>query len=207
MLHVGLTGGIGTGKSTIAAMFAKRGAYVLDYDELSHYVVEPEKPAWRDIVDFFGPSILREDRTINRPRLGEIVFADADKRRQLQSFIYPRLGEEYARRIQEITQKDPNAIIMADVPLLIETGMKSMFEKIILVYATREQQLGRMTARNGFDLESATKRLNAQMPIEEKLQYADYVVHNTGSLAAAEEQVEGIWNELVSLSRQKTGTP
>jgi dephospho-CoA kinase len=204
MMHIGLTGGIGSGKSTVAAMFRKRGAYVEDYDELAHFVVEPGKPAWKDIVDYFGPSILKEDQTINRPLLGEIVFADVEKRRTLQSFIYPRLGEEYSRRLQEITEKDPHAIIMADVPLLIETGMKSMFEKIILVYATREQQLQRLTTRDKMNMEHALKRLDAQMPIDEKLKFADYVVHNSGSLAATEAEVDQIWADLVRLNQEKS---
>jgi dephospho-CoA kinase len=203
MMHVGLTGGIGSGKSTVAAMFSERGAYVIDYDELAHFVVEPNKPAWKDIVDFFGESILKKDRTLDRPRLGEIVFADAEKRKKLESFIYPRLAEEYSNRIRKILEKDLGAIIIADVPLLFETGMQSMFEKIILVYATREQQLSRAVERGRLDKENALRRLEAQMPLDEKLTRSDYVVHNTGSLAEAEAEVEEIWRNLLCLNREK----
>jgi dephospho-CoA kinase len=203
MMHVGLTGGIGSGKSTVAALFQKHGAFVIDYDYLAHVVVEPGKPAWKDIVDFFGHSILKDDRTLDRPRIGQIVFADNEKRKKLESFIYPRLGEEYSSRIEVVLAKNPDAIVMADVPLLIEKGMQGLFEKIILVYATREQQLQRLTARDGLDIDSALKRLAAQMPIDEKLQFADYVIRNTGSIEEVEVEVNTIWNELVRLNEQK----
>jgi dephospho-CoA kinase len=205
MMHVGLTGGIGSGKSTVAAMFSKRGAYVIDYDELAHYVVEPDKPAWKDIVEFFGESVLKEDRTLDRPRMGEIVFADKDKRKKLESFIYPRLAEEYSNRISKILEKDHDAIIIADVPLLFETGMQNMFEKIILVYATREQQLSRTIERGGLDKENALRRLEAQMPLDEKITRSDYVIHNTNSLAATETEVQTVWEDLHRLSREKAG--
>jgi len=204
-MHVGLTGGIGSGKSTVAAMFSKRGAYVIDYDKLAHYVVEPDKPAWKDIVEFFGESVLKEDRTLDRPRLGEIVFADKDKRKKLESFIYPRLAEEYSNSISKILEKDHDAIIIADVPLLFETGMQNMFEKIILVYATREQQLSRAVERGGLDKENALRRLEAQMPLDEKITRSDYVIHNTNSLAATETEVQKVWEDLHRLSREKAG--
>ncbi|GAB4344694.1 MAG: dephospho-CoA kinase [Candidatus Abyssubacteria bacterium] len=196
MMVIGLTGGIATGKSSIAAMFARRGAYIIDFDELAHLVVEPDKPAWQDIVDFFGSSILKEDRTLDRPKLGQVVFSDAEKRKTLQQFIYPRISEEYLRRIQEIGEKDPDAVVLVDVPLLIEQRMQPMFAKLILVYAPRELQLKRLTERDGLSLDDALKRLDAQMPIDEKVQYADYVVHNTGSLQESEAQVDQIWREL-----------
>lgn len=202
MLIVGLTGGIATGKSSVAAMFQKRGAHVIDYDELSHLVIEPDRPAWKDIVDFFGNSVLNEDRTIDRPKLGKIVFSDADKRKRLQGFIYPRLFEEYNRRLQEISQKEPRAIVLADVPLLIEQGMQAMFAKLIVVYATREQQIDRLTRIKGYDVDDAVERLQAQMPVDEKLKYADYVVHNTGPLEQTEVEVEEIWKDLLRLAAE-----
>ncbi|NQU07930.1 MAG: dephospho-CoA kinase, partial [Candidatus Abyssubacteria bacterium] len=110
MLIVGLTGGIATGKSTVASMFEKRGAVLVDFDVLSRVVVEPDTPGWKDIVDFFGTSILTDDRTLDRARLSEIVFVDEKERKQLQGFIYPRLFEEYSRRIKEIEENDPDAI-------------------------------------------------------------------------------------------------
>ncbi len=204
MMLVGLTGGIGSGKSTVAALFQERGAHVIDYDYLAHVVVEPGRPAWRDIIDYFGESILRDDRTLDRPRLAEIVFTDSAKRRKLESFIYPRLADEYAGRIQEVLAKDPSPIIIADVPLLIEKNMQGMFEKIILVYATREQQLQRLTARDALDMENALRRLNAQMSIDEKVPFADYVVYNTGDLSQTILQVEEVWSDLVRLLKERS---
>lgn len=207
MIIVGLTGGIGTGKSTVAGMFEKRGAHIIDYDQLTRIVVEPDKPAWKDIVDYFGTSVLKADRTLDRAKLGEIVFADKQKRKVLESFIYPRLGEEYLRRIQEVREKDPEAIVLADVPLLIEVGMQGMFEKIIVVYATPEQQLQRLVDRDGLSRESALKRLDAQMPIDEKITYADFVIHNVASLERVEADVEKVWTALNSLKKNRTATP
>ncbi len=204
MLVAGLTGGIATGKSTITEMFRRLGAYIVDFDILSRVVVEPDLPAWRDIVDFFGESVLNEDRTLNRTKLGEIVFDDEEKRRQLQGFIYPRLFEEYARRLEEIRKKDPDAIIIADVPLLIEIRLQSMFEKIIVVYAPEELQLRRLIERDGFNRKDATKRLEAQMSIEEKLKHADYIIHNTTSLDDTRSEVENIYKELQHLSRRQS---
>ncbi len=207
MIIVGLTGGIGSGKSTVAAMFRKRGAYIIDYDQLTRVVVEPDKPAWKDIVDYFGTFLLKADRTLDRAKLGEIIFSDKQKRRILESFIYPRLGEEYSRRIHEVAEKDPNAIVFADVPLLLETGMQGMFEKIILVYASPQQQLQRLIDRDGLSRESALKRLDAQMPIEEKIKYADFVIHNTASPEEVETEVEKVWTALNSLRKNRASTP
>lgn len=200
---IGLTGGIATGKSAVSEMLRKHSAHIIDFDVLSRVVVEPDLPAWKDIVDFFGESVLNEDRTLDRVKLGDIVFDDEEKRRQLQGFIYPRLFEEYSRQIEEIREKDPNAIIIVDVPLLIEIRLQNMFEKIIVVYASEEQQLQRLIERDGFSREDATKRLEAQMPIEEKLKHADYVVHNTTSLENARIEVENIYKELQRLNRLK----
>jgi len=199
MVIVGLTGGIASGKSTVAAMFEKRGAHIIDFDVLARVVVEPDKPAWQDIVDFFGPSILNKDRTIDRARLGGIVFADETKRKTLEGFIHPRISGEYARRIGEINEKDPEAIVLVDVPLLIETGMEGLFEKIIVVYSTPEQQMERLINRDGLAREEAIKRLEAQMPIDEKRKRADYVVNNSGSLEEVEREVDTIFASLRSL--------
>ncbi len=203
MLIAGLTGGIATGKSIVASMFEKRGAYVIDFDVLARVVVEPDTPAWKDIVEHFGTSILNDDRTLDRAKLGDIVFADTGKRKILEALIYPRLFEEYSRRIREIGEKDPDAVVLADVPLLIEIGLQSMFEKIIVVYAPRERQIERLIERNGLDRESALNRIKAQMPIDEKLKHADYVVYNSGSVGETEVEVNKVWKALQRLNEEK----
>jgi dephospho-CoA kinase len=203
MLITGLTGGIATGKSCVTEMFKEQGAHVIDFDILSRVVVEPDMPAWKAIVDFFGETILNKDRTLNRTKLGDIVFDDEKTRKKLEGFIYPQLFDEYSRRIQEIKDKDPAAIVVADVPLLIEIRLQDMFEKIILVYASEEQQLKRLVERDGFSHEDALKRLISQMPIEEKLKHADYVVRNVGTLEETESQVRNIYQELQNMNEQK----
>jgi len=201
MLIVGLTGGIATGKSTVSAMFEKRGAIVVDFDVLSRVVVEPDMPAWKDIVEYFGESVLNEDRTLDRAKIGDIIFPDPDKRKKLEGFIYPRLFEEYARRIREIEQNDPDALVLADVPLLFEVHLESMFDKIVVVYATREEQVRRLTERDGLDRDAVIARLEAQMPTDEKCERADYVIRNCGSIEDLEREVRNIFGELEKLKR------
>ena len=206
MLIIGLTGGIATGKSAVSTMLQKKGAHIIDFDVLSRIVVEPDTPAWKDIIDCFGDSVLKEDRTLDRPRLAEIVFDDEDKRNMLQGFIYPRLFDEYSRQLQEIGEKTPEAIVIVDVPLLIEIRLQTMFEKIIVVYSPTEKQFERVIERDGFSREEAMKRLEAQMPIEEKLKHADFVVHNIGSLEETEVEVATIFKELEILNKNKASS-
>ena len=192
MLIVGLTGGIATGKSTVTELFRERGAFIIDFDVMSRVVVEPDTPAWKDIVEYFGKDLLNDDRTLDRVKLGDIVFPDTDKRHKLQGFIYPRLFEEYDRRVREIEQKDPNALILADTPLLFEANLQDMFHKIVVVYATREQQVERLTERDGLEPGAVLARLDAQMPTEEKLERADYVIRNCGSIKDIAQEVDRI---------------
>ena len=203
MLIVGLTGGIATGKSTVVAMFEKRGARILDFDVMARVVVEPGMPALQDIVAYFGQSVLKDDGPLDRTKVGEIVFGDAEKRKTLEGFIYPRLFEEYARRVKEVEEKHPDALVLVDTPLLFEANLEHMFEKIIVVHSTREEQIERMVERDGLDREDAIMRLEAQMPTEEKLKRADYVIHNSGSLEEVESEVDEIWETLQDLRERK----
>ncbi len=134
MLNVGLTGGIATGKSTVARILVEKGARLIDFDELSHAVEEPEGPVWKQIVRHFGEGILQADRTIDRRKLGDIVFADREKLDLLNRLVHPAVFEEWHRRIEEIRKAQPDAIVLSDVPLLIEAGMKPMVDLVLLVY-------------------------------------------------------------------------
>jgi dephospho-CoA kinase len=203
MLIIGLTGGIATGKSTVVAMFERRGARILDFDVMARVVVEPGTPALKDIVAYFGQSVLKKDRTLDRTKVGEIVFGDAEKRKTLEGFIYPRLFEEYARRVKEIEEKHPDALVLVDTPLLFEANLEHMFEKIIVVHSTREEQIERIVERDGLGREDAFRRLEAQMPTEEKLKRADYIIHNSGSLEDVESEVDEIWETLQDLRERK----
>jgi len=196
MLNVGLTGGIASGKSTVARMLAEKGAVLIDFDELAHAVQEPEGSVWREIVRHFGEEILHEDRTIDRRKLGETVFADREKRELLNRLVHPAIFEEWQRRLAEIRVRRADAIVVSDIPLLIEAGLKGMVDLVLLVYITPEEQIRRVMARDGFSREEAERRLAAQMPIEEKLRWADIVIRNGGSPEETRRVVSEVWMEL-----------
>ncbi len=133
MLIVGLTGGIASGKSTIADLFKKEGAYIIDIDMISRDVVKPGKPAWEDVVHCFGKEVLNEDQTLDRKKVGDIVFSDAEKRKKLEEIIHPKINAENCRKINEIAQNDQQAIVIIDIPLLIEADKQDTVDKIVLV--------------------------------------------------------------------------
>jgi len=191
----GLTGGIATGKSTVSSLFKKLGARIIDFDELAHSAIEPDRPAWREIVQHFGTDVLNPDRTINRQKLGRIVFDDPGQLARLNRIVHPRVFEADREITRRILENDPRAVIIKDVPLLTETAARELVEKIIVVYAGPETQMQRLRGR-GFSREEAQKRIAAQAPLEEKLQFADYVIYNDGPLAETERQVKEIYTRL-----------
>jgi dephospho-CoA kinase len=193
---LGVTGSIATGKSTVASMLEEMGAPVIDFDILARVVVEPDKPAWTDIVAFFGEQILQEDRNLDRKAMSQIIFNDLEKRKKLESFIHPRIQEEFIKQLLEITEKDPNAIIQVVIPLLIETGMQYLFHKNLVVATSRETQIERLSARDGISNAEAINILSSQIPIAEKVGYGDYVINNGDSLEETRQQVEDLWREL-----------
>ncbi len=203
MVVAGLTGGIASGKTTVARMFAKEGARVIDLDELSRWVVEPHKPAWHDIVRRFGKTILREDGTIDRIRLGSIVFADPKKRKALEKIVHPRVLEAYEENLTRIIEDEPKAIVIADVPLLAETKMEGRFDKVIVVYVPPEFQMTRLAQRNGLSRQAALDRLKSQISMEEKTRLADFVIDNRGSLEETRRQVKRVCQALKVLEREK----
>jgi len=203
MLIVGLTGGIGSGKSAVAEMFREEGAEVIDFDHLARLVVEPGKPAWRDIVDYFGPRILSSDRTLNRSAIAEIVFSDEESRKALEGFTHPRIFEKRDALLRRIKGKDPLSVVVIDFPLLFELGLRNGLDEVILVYVPREVQIERAANRGNLSREAVEKRLKAQMPIEEKRSLSDYVIDNQGSLTETRAQVQRILHELRELSKQK----
>jgi len=196
MIIVGLTGGIGSGKSSVAEMFKDEGAYVIDFDYLARVVVEPDTPAWRDIVEHFGPEILLPDRTLNRFRLAEIVFSDARSRKALEGFTHPRIFEKQDTLLEEIKTKDPKAIVIVDVPLLFELSLNKNFDKVILVYVSRDVQIERAIKRDALLREEVEKRLEAQINIEKKKLLSDYIINNDGSLKNTMDQVRRVIHEL-----------
>jgi dephospho-CoA kinase len=203
MLNIGLTGGIGSGKSTVAQFFKDKGAYLIDFDILAHKVEEPEGPAWKRIVEEYGPEILNEDSTINREQLGNIVFQDKKKLERLNSIVHPAVFEEWLHRMEEIKAEKDDAIVISDIPLLIEVGLEKHVDLTVLVYISPEAQIERIMTRNGFTREEAEYRLRSQMSINEKLPLADIVINNEGPPEETRKIVEEYWPELIERERNK----
>lgn len=200
-LLLGVTGGIATGKTTVANMLEELGAQIIDFDVLSRVVAEPDKPAWRDIVSFFGEQVLLEERTLDREKLREIVFRDLEKKKKLESFIHPRIGEEFLKRVQQYAREDPNAIIQVVVPLLIETNMHALFHNILMAYAPEEEQKRRLMERDKMTEEMAINMIRSQLSVEEKKGYCDLVIDNSGSLEDTRRQVAELWEKLKQIQR------
>lgn len=205
MLMVGLTGGIGSGKSVVTRMFQDEGAYVIDLDELARCVVEPDKPAWRDVVAYFGTGILNQDRTVNRSALAEIVFSDPKNRKVLEELTHPRIFEEQDALIKAIKDQDPCSVVVIEFPLLFELSFQKKFDKVIVVYAPRDAQVKRAGERDGLSEKEVEKRLKAQIPINEKRLLSDYIIDNEGSLYSTRDQVREVMKELRKLAREKEG--
>jgi len=203
MLNVGLTGGIASGKSTVAKMFEDQGAYLIDFDALAHFVEEPDHPAWKAIVEFFGREILNEDGTINRAKLGLIVFSDHEKLSMLNSIVHPAVFDMWRRRIEDIRKRNPRAIVVSDVPLLLEVRMQHLFDVVILVHVSPEDQIRRLTERNEYSRKEAESRLDTQMPIDEKISHADFVIDNKGPIETTRSVVNAVWEELLVREKEK----
>ena len=202
-LLLGITGGVASGKTTVVDMLAELGAAVIDFDILARQVVEPGKPAWKEIVNYFGEQVLQENRELDRKKLSRIVFQDKQKRKKLEGFIHPRTLEEFIKQVADITQKTPGAIIQADVPLLIELNWQYLFHKIVVVSVSPEKQIERLIKRDNISSEEAHNILSAQLPIDEKAGYADFVIDNGGSLQETKTQVENLWQELQQLQKER----
>jgi dephospho-CoA kinase len=200
-LRIGVTGGIATGKTTVAGMLSDLGALLIDFDSLARIAQQPGKPAFRDIVDFFGEQILTRDGELDRKQLAAIVFRDVEKRRRLEHFTHPRIFEEYERQFERYSNQNPDAIIQVVIPLLIENNLQSMFDKIVLVFISKTEQIKRLMIRDGISKRSAERILAAQLPIDEKRQYADFIIDNTQTLEQTRRQVEALWERLSNLRR------
>jgi dephospho-CoA kinase len=199
MILIGLTGSVATGKSTVAKMFKKCGAIVIDADELAREVVQPGKPAWREIVRTFGRRILNLDRTIDRHALGAIVFHDKKKLRHLERIIHPRVAREQIRLTKQAAKNDPKAVVIYDVPLLFEAGIDKRVDKTVVVAATRETQIMRLKNRNGLTRPEALRRIRSQMPLAMKRLRADYILDGTKSRESLSRDISRLFEDLRSL--------
>lgn len=196
MLVVGLTGGIASGKSLVAKVFQDLGAHIIDADKIVHELLEPGQQAWEEVVKYFGPEIVFPDKTIDRRKLGAIVFNDAEKRAWLNQCLHPKVFAVYTARVKHLSARELDAIIVLDAALLIETGYHKKMDRIVVVYADQEQQMERLTSRDRFSREQALVRIRSQMPLSEKRKQADYVIENTGTREETEQQAREIFQKL-----------
>ncbi|HXN78336.1 MAG TPA: dephospho-CoA kinase [Candidatus Dormibacteraeota bacterium] len=191
MKLIGLTGGAGSGKSTVSATLRELGAAVIDADEATHAVYEPGSPGFDAVVSEFGPEYVREGR-IDRPRLGELVFHDKDARRRLNAIVHPLVREWMAARTAEAVEAG-SEVVVQDVPLLFENGLAGLYSMVVLVYVPEHLQVKRLVDGRGLTAERARAMIAAQMPIEEKRKLASHVIDNSGSREATRRQVDRLW--------------
>ena len=177
-LLVGLTGGIGSGKSLAARFFKEEGAYIIDADKLSRDLVQPGKPALKEIVDFFGDFILELDGTLNREKLAEIIFQDVNKKKALEVILHPKIIEKEQEEYSIIRANDPSAIVIIDAALLIESGNFKCVDKVIVVQSSEEQQVKRILSRSSLTYNQVVARIKNQMSLVDKNKYADFILDN-----------------------------
>jgi len=200
MLKVGLTGGIASGKSTVSEAFARLGAKVLDADEVAREVVLPGKPAWTKLRHTFGSEFFLPDGEVNRSKLRRLVFADPEQRSRLNEIVHPEVMREIDFRFEQLTSSAEHAVVLVDVPLLIEVGVAHRFDKLVVVYANESVQVMRLMQRDGLSREEARQALSVQIDLREKAKKADFVIDNSGTPEETQAQVEKVWQELLALA-------
>lgn len=192
-VRVGLTGGVGSGKSTVAKLLAEHGAVIVDADAIAREVVEPGTPGLAAVVEAFGPDVLRPDGSLDRPKLAGIVFADEAKRLELNSIVHPLVG---ARTMELAGAAPPEAVVVYDIPLLVENNMAAGFEFVLVVEAGPDLRLARLAER-GMPPDDARERMAAQANDEQRRAVADAVIENNGSLEGLKSAVDAVWERLV----------
>jgi dephospho-CoA kinase len=196
MLNVGLTGSIGVGKSFVASCFAELGCHVIDADQTAREVVLPGSPGLKAIESAFGPEVLSPDGSLDRQRMSSIVFSNEEKRLQLNSILHPLIIAKQDETLSEWAAVDPNGIGIVDASLMIESGGYKRFQKLIVVHCRPEVQLERLMLRNGLAKAEAQRRIDAQMPQEEKQKYADFLIDSSDGFEPTRRRVATVHNEL-----------
>ena len=196
MLWVGLTGGIATGKSTVGLMFVELGCHLIDADHISHQLFQEGEAVYKAVIQAFGERILSADRTINRKALGEIVFNDPEARTTLNQLVHPAVVQRQRDWLNEMEARDPGGISIVDATLMIEVGTYKNYDKVIVVTCRPEIQKQRLRTRSGLSEEEIEARVRSQMPLEEKVKYADFVIDNSGDLPDTRRQVEQVNSKL-----------
>ncbi len=203
MLKVGLTGGIAVGKSVVGEMFAALGAHVVQADEIAHKLMQPGEPVYQEVATRFGAGILNPDGSVNRARLAELAFGApgrSSRVQELNQIVHPAVIRRQEEWMQEVGRRDPHAIALVEAALILEAGMAPSFDRLVVVTCRPEQRIERWAQRLKVDQEAArrevSRRMAAQMPDEEKIKAADYVIDNSGSLDETGRQVRKIYAEL-----------
>ena len=196
MQLIGLTGGIASGKSTIASRLASHGAVVVDADRIAREVVEPGTPALAEIARVFGEGVIAADGSLDRPALGAVVFGDAEKLRTLNGITHPAVLRESTARFRAAADADPDAIVVYDVPLLVESANEYPFDLIVVAHADAATRIRRLVELRGMDEAEAERRIRSQASDEERLAVADVVIDTDGSLASTDDQVDALWHRL-----------
>ena len=194
MLKIGLTGGIASGKSTVSRMIREHSIPIVDADICAREVVEPGEEAYKKIAETFGKGILNSDGTINRKQLGEIIFPNEDKRKQLNAIVHPEVRKRMLSKVEECESSGEKACVL-DIPILIESNLMNWVDKILVVYVPIHVQQKRLMERDQLVEEAALARINAQMPLDEKKQYADAIIDNSGAMEETKKQLEAILKE------------
>lgn len=193
-MNIGLTGGIATGKSTVSDMLVEKGAILLDADQIAREVVLPGSPVLDKVFERFGQAVRNADGSLDRKKLGEIVFADREARKELEGILHPAIREIMKERMSRAQLEHPERLVVADVPLLFESGLEHLYEEVLLVYVPEAIQIRRLMARDGINEEQARLRIQAQLPIEDKKARADIVIDNSGTLENTRKQIDQFWN-------------
>jgi dephospho-CoA kinase len=201
MILVGLTGGIASGKSLVAKVLKDLGAHVIDADKIVHDLLEPGQQAREEVLAYFGTGIERPNGAIDRRKLGELVFGDSGKRSWLNRCLHPKVFKVYTEQVRHLRARQPDAVVVFDAALLIETGYHKKMDKVIVVYAGEEQQLKRLMERDCLTRDQAVARIRSQMPLGEKRSHADYIIENTGN----REETERRTREVFELLKKNTG--
>ncbi|ALP35303.1 dephospho-CoA kinase [Paenibacillus sp. IHB B 3084] len=192
-MNIGLTGGIATGKSTVSALLVAKGALLIDADAIAREVMLPGHPVLAAVIQHFGQAVMNSDGTLHRKKLGEIVFGDPVQRQALNDITHPAIREEMRTRMESYEREHPDKLVLADIPLLYESGLESLYDEIMVVYVPRDVQLQRLILRDGLTEEQAGLRLSSQMDIEHKRSLADIVIDNSGTQAETKQQMDQFW--------------
>ncbi len=201
MKVIGVTGGLCTGKTTVARFFAELGAEVLDADEIAHQVMRPDEEPWEQIGDAFGEDVLDKDRTINKKRLAKVVFESREALKRLEGIVHPAVIGEIQKNLIQIKAKRPTSFVVIDAPLLIEAGLDKIVDVLVVVKISGEKQIERAVSSGRITRDQAMKRIAYQLPLTKKIEKADYVIDNSGFLDQTRRQVERIWRKIwISIS-------